>query len=342
MNKLNLRQGAVASDFVVYSHEDCLLHEPGPTHPERPDRLTRIMHRLQTNAYTAHCPYIRGRAATVEELCRVHDRSYVEAAPGMMPEQGITCMDESTLVCPESYEAALVAAGTVCAAVEDVMEGRVGRAFCAVRPPGHHAPRGHAMEFCVFNNLAVGVAHAIEKYGLERIAIVDWDAHDGNGTQDIFKDRSEVLYISLHQEDIWNNDPEVSRTSGNVMNFVIPPDGPAEMHHDAFDKIIPALHAYAPQVIFISAGFDSHRDDRFAPESVYNMPPAMLNLTAPDYEAFTRRLMECAQICCDGRIVSVLEGGYNLSALTESVLSHVTALSNAGTVAIEMEELAAA
>jgi acetoin utilization deacetylase AcuC-like enzyme len=324
-------------DFAIYSHEDCLLHEPGPTHPERPDRLKKILHALQNNAYTAYYPYITGRAATVEEICRVHDRAYVESVPAMMPEEGILCLDTPTLVGPRSYEAAIVAAGTVCAAVEDVMEGRVARAFCAVRPPGHHAPRAHAMDFCIFNNLAVGVAHAIETYGLKRVAIVDWDAHDGNGTQDIFKDREDVLYISLHEEDIWNNDPEVARTYKNIMNFVMTPDAPAEMYHAAFDKILPALYDYAPEMIFISAGFDSHKEDRNAKPSIHNMPPAQQNLTEPDYEMFTRMLVKCAEDCCEGRIVSVLEGGYNIPVLANAVLSHVSALAKVN-VAEEIRE----
>lgn len=313
--------------FAIYTHADCLLHETGNDHPEKADRLKAVLAALQSAPSTAGLDFLTGRQASAEELCRVHDKKYVDSVPASMPKEGLSFIDEDSPVSPRSYDAALVAAGTVCAAVDDIMAGKVDRAFCAVRPPGHHAVYKNSMGFCIFNNVAVGAAHALNKYGLNRVAVLDWDVHHGNGTQDIFQGRQDVLFISLQEQNMWPADEATGYNGENIMNFLMPVDGSADNYHAAFnEKIIPALNEFAPEMIFISAGFDSHKDDRFAPPTTYNTPPGMQNLTNEDYVIFTRKLMDIATLHAQGRLVSVLEGGYNIPVLAAAVVSHVSEL----------------
>ncbi len=294
-------------------------HDPGAAHPETPNRLIAVQEAVKALEFPIVA--IPARAATVDELCQVHDTEYIQHILNMKVTE-VTYLDPDTAISPRSQEAALKAAGGVIEAVDNVIQGSLKRAFCAVRPPGHHAEPDKAMGFCLFNNIAIGAAHALSKRGLGRIAIVDWDLHHGNGTQDAFYDTDEVLYISLHQ---WPFYPGSGREDekgegkglGFNLNFPMVPGSSDEDFRAAFKEvIIPALTNYAPELIMISAGFDAHRDD----------PLGDLYLTTEFFGEMTGMLREMAKQCCQGRMVSVLEGGYNMQALKDSVIIHLKEL----------------
>lgn len=302
---------------TLYSHEACLDHDPGPGHPESIARLEAVLEALAVDAF----PGLRRIAAprvTRAQLARVHTRTHIDRILEHGPIHYWRMLDADTMMSPGSAEAAQRAAGAVCAAVDGALAGDAPRAFCAVRPPGHHATTNTAMGFCLFNNIAVGAAHALEAHGLERVAIVDFDVHHGNGTQDIFWAEPRVLYASTHQSPLYPGTGERAETGvGNIVNAPLPPAAGSLEFRDACARIVlPALDAYAPQLVLVSAGFDAHRLD----------PLASLELEASDYAWITRRLVEIACLHAGGRIVSSLEGGYSLEALHESVAAHVAAL----------------
>ncbi len=302
---------------TLYTHAACLTHDPGPDHPESPARLRAVLDALA-------CPpldmldRIDAPRATREQLARVHQPSLIDDVLDHAPSSGWRRLDPDTVMSAGSAEAALRAAGAVCAAVDDTLSGRRQRAFCAVRPPGHHATPSAAMGFCLFNNIAVGAAHAIAAHGLARVAIIDFDVHHGNGTQDIFWNDPRVLYASTHQSPLYPGSGARDETgAGSILNVPLPPGaGSGEFRAAYSGTVLPALDAFAPQLLLISAGFDAHRLD----------PLANLNLEADDYAWVTTRLVELANRHAQGRLVSSLEGGYSLSALRESVVAHVGAL----------------
>ena len=294
-------------------------HAPGTAHPETPNRLVAVQEAIKALEFPIVA--IPARAATEDELCLVHDKKYVERILSMKVTE-VTYLDPDTAISPHSQEAALKAAGGVIEAVDIVMQGNLKRAFCAVRPPGHHAEPDKAMGFCIFNNIAIGAAHALSSRGLGRIAIIDWDLHHGNGTQDAFYSTDEVLYISLHQ---WPFYPGSGREDekgegkglGFNLNFPMVPGSSDQDFRAAFREVImPALANYAPELIMISAGFDAHRDD----------PLGDLYLTTEFFGEMTGMLREMAKKFCQGRIISVLEGGYNMQALKDSVIIHLKEL----------------
>jgi acetoin utilization deacetylase AcuC-like enzyme len=258
-------------------------------------------------------------AASVDQLARVHQRDYVEATLAAMPLEGSVGLDPDTIVSPRSGEAALSAAGSVCAAVDAVMAGEADNAFCAVRPPGHHATPSRAMGFCLFNSVAVAAAHACEVHGLKRVAIVDFDVHHGNGTQDIFWDSQRVFYLSSHQSPLYpgTGSPGERGASGNIVNLPLPANSGSESMQDVYVETgLPALREFRPELLLVSAGFDAHKQD----------PLAGLNWLEEDYAWISARLLEVADEFCAGRLVSSLEGGYNLEALGRSVATHVGSL----------------
>ncbi|MGA8277199.1 MAG: histone deacetylase family protein [Rhodanobacteraceae bacterium] len=302
---------------ALFTHPACLDHNPGVGHPESPARLAAVLQSLDAPRFSA-IERLAAPRATLEQLAHAHARTLIDDVLDNAPAEGLRRLDADTLMSPASAEAALRAAGAVCAAVDAVLDGDVERAFCAVRPPGHHATRDTAMGFCLFNNVAVGAAHALSMHRLERVAIVDFDVHHGNGTQDIFWSDVRVLYASSHQWPLYPGTGAVDeRGAGNIVNAPLAPGAGSAEFRTAYDRIIlPALDTFAPQLVLISAGFDAHRLD----------PLAGLNLEAADYAWVTERLVEIAERHAQGRVVSSLEGGYSLDALRSASEAHVAAL----------------
>jgi acetoin utilization deacetylase AcuC-like enzyme len=302
---------------AIYTHRSCIEHDPGPGHPESPARLAAVLEALEDPRFSA-LVRIDAPAATREQLARVHKRELIDSVLDEPVEDGWRRLDPDTVMSPASAEAALRAAGAVCAAVDATIAGTYRRAFCAVRPPGHHATHDTAMGFCLFNSIAVGAAHALAAHGLSRVAIVDFDVHHGNGTQDIFWSDPRVMYASSHQWPLYPGTGARSETgAGNIVNAPLRPGAGSKDFRAACEEIVlPALETFAPELVMISAGFDAHRLD----------PLANLQFDADDYAWITTRLVELAGRHAQGRVVSSLEGGYSLTALRESVAAHVAAL----------------
>ncbi|MBM3584066.1 MAG: histone deacetylase family protein [Alphaproteobacteria bacterium] len=302
---------------LLLTHPACLDHRPGPHHPERPARLSSVLAALAAPAFAA-LERREAPRATDEQLGRVHQAAYVDQALASIPPQGTLHYDPDTVVSPGSGEAALRAAGAVVAAVDAVAAGQAANAFCAVRPPGHHAERAAAMGFCLFNNVAVGALHARAVHGLARVAVVDFDVHHGNGTQHMFERDPALFYGSTHQ---WPHYPGTGAAEetgvGNIVNAPLAPGSDGRAFRAAVTRtLLPALDAFRPDLVMISAGFDAHHDD----------PLANLALDEEDFAWITRELMAVAARHGAGRVVSTLEGGYNLEALAGSAAAHVSAL----------------
>lgn len=298
----------------IYTHPAFLEHVTPPGHPERPDRLRAIEKVL---AHDVFAPLERREAPLAGEdmVLLAHPESYARRIREAIPAEGLARIDADTSVSPGSWQAALRAVGAATAAVDDVFEGRADNAFAAVRPPGHHAERDRAMGFCLFNNAAIAARHAQKAHGAERVAIVDWDVHHGNGTQDIFWEDPSVLYCSTHQMPLYPGTGAASETgAGNILNVPLAPGSDGAVFREAFGgKILPRLDAFRPDLIIISAGFDAHHRD----------PLAELALNEEDFAWATARLMEYAGRLADNRLVSLLEGGYDLEGLALSVAAHV-------------------
>ena len=301
----------------VYTHPSSLDHDTGVGHPERTARIETVYAALAGDSY-ASLERREARRASLDDLARVHENGYVRRSLDEMPASGYARMDPDTVVSPGSGEAALRAAGAVIDAVDEVASGNADNAFCAVRPPGHHAEAGRGMGFCLFNNVAVGAMHARAAHGLRKIAIVDFDVHHGNGTQAMFSGDPGALFASTHQYPHYPGTGAADETGvGNVFNAPLEAgSGGAEFRTAMDDRILPALRAFAPQMLFVSAGFDAHARD----------PLASLNFEEEDFEWATQRLLEIAEEFASGRLVSTLEGGYDLQALGASVQAHVGAL----------------
>ena len=301
--------------MLAWTHPACLTHDPGPGHPEQPARLRVVLDALQ-EAW----PDLDWRDAPTArrgDLLRVHADSLVDQVLEPLPA-GLRHLDTDTLLSPGSARAALHAAGAGIAAVDAVLAGETTTAFCAVRPPGHHATADTAMGFCLFNNIAVAAAHARDQHGLERIAIVDFDVHHGNGTQAIFQREPKVAYFSSHQSGLYPHTGSVhERGAGNLHNVLLPPgSGGFRFRNTWLDTLLPALDDFRPQLVLVSAGFDAHLSD----------PLADLMLDADDFAWITAELRGVAARHGGGRLVSMLEGGYNLDALAECTVAHVGAL----------------
>ncbi|MFI5015749.1 MAG: histone deacetylase family protein [Hyphomicrobiales bacterium] len=307
---------------LYLTHPDCLEHEAPPGHPERPDRLRAIWRGLEDQRF-AGLDRREARAADPGLALLAHDEGYCEALQGLIPAEGrIAHVDADTYLSAHSWPAIQRAIGAATQAVDAVMSGQVKNAFCAIRPPGHHAERARAMGFCLFNNAAIAARHAQRAHGAERIAIVDWDVHHGNGTQDIFWSDPSVLYASSHQWPLYPGTGAASETGeqGNIVNLPLPSGTGSQGFRNGFEGVIlPRVAGFMPDLIVISAGFDAHRRD----------PLASLELGEDDFAWATRKLMAIADRHCDSRIVSVLEGGYDLIGLAGSVSAHVEALMEA-------------
>ena len=302
----------------LYTHPACLQHDPGPGHAECPARLRVVLQALDHDRHAA-IDRIEAPRATREQLLRVHSVAHVEhilaSAP---PEDSTYRLDEDTVMSSGSVEAALRAAGAAVAAVDAVLSGAALRAFCAVRPPGHHATRDRAMGFCLFNNIAVAAAHALAVHGLKRVAIADFDVHHGNGTQAIFERESRVLFASSHQSPLYpDSGHEDEHGVGNIVNGTLSPGAGSHEFRELWNGVLlPRLHAFKPQLVLVSAGFDAHRND----------PLADIRLGQEDYAWITEHLVALAGTHAGGRLVSTLEGGYDLAALAACTSAHVSAL----------------
>ena len=305
-------------DTLLVTHPACLRHEVPDGHPECPDRLRAVLGALEAEEFAL---LMRATAplATEEQLERVHTLEHIQSMLNGEPEEGFRRIDADTAMSPGSPEAALRAAGAVVYAVDEVMSGHARNAFCAIRPPGHHAEPGRAMGFCLFNNVAVGALHARAVHGIKRPAVIDFDVHHGNGTQDIFAGDPGLFYASTHQFPFYpgTGSPADRGVAGNIVNGCLPDGaGSAEFRHTFFEVVMPALTQFDPDFIFISAGFDGHAAD----------PLAGLRLTEDDFSWATGELVRFAEDHCQGRVVSSLEGGYDLGALASCTKAHVRAL----------------
>ena len=300
------------------THRDCWHHDMGSHHPESPDRLGAINDRLIAAGLDLYLSYLDAPLVQMEHLMRVHTRSHIEAIEAAAPTHGIVHVDPDTAMSPGSWQAILRSAGAGVLATDLVMKGEVGTAFCAIRPPGHHAERNRAMGFCFFNNVAVAVMHAIEAWGISRVAVIDFDVHHGNGTEDVFAGNEKVLMVGTFQHPFYPYSGTES-PAPNMCNIPLP----AGTRGDGFRQVVsdiwlPRLRNFAPEIIFISAGFDAHYEDDMA----------SLGLVDADYTWVTQQIKAVAAESAQGRSVSMLEGGYALSALARSVAAHIKVLSD--------------
>ncbi|MBF8248414.1 MAG: Histone deacetylase [Bacteroidetes bacterium] len=303
---------------LIY-HPEFLKHDTGAGHAERPDRLKFLMNHLLQSPVWNQSHHMLPTPAGVEWVSKVHPETYIK-----MIEQrcraGETVLDSGdTHVSKESYDVALLAAGATLNAVDAVMKGENRRVFCAVRPPGHHAETATVMGFCLFNNVAIAARYAQQKYGVERVAILDWDVHHGNGTQEIFYEDPSVFYVSLHQYPFYpgtgaTDETGAGKGKGFTLNCPMKAGSGEKEYLEAFrERILPVLNKFRPQLLILSAGFDAHKDD----------PLANIELTENSFAEMTKLMMDISAKHCEGKIVSVLEGGYNLEALARSVETHL-------------------
>jgi acetoin utilization deacetylase AcuC-like enzyme len=305
-------------ETLYITHPACKLHEMGPGHPECPERLDAITDQLLSSGLLSYLKENQDFSpADALSLSRVHPDQYQTKLDGWLPKTGYHEIDGDTVMNPHTLNAARYAAGAVVSAVDAVMAKEAITAFCAVRPPGHHASRDQAMGFCFYNNIAIAALHAIEKHGLQRIAIIDFDVHHGNGTEAIFAHDSRVLMCSFFQFPLFP-DCGVHDTAPNMVNVPVPAYSSGEVVRKLVtEQWLPRLSEHQPELIFISAGFDAHREDDIA----------QLGLVEADYAWLTQQIVAVADQYAQGRVVSALEGGYNLSALGRSVVTHIKALS---------------
>jgi acetoin utilization deacetylase AcuC-like enzyme len=307
---------------AFFSHPDCRLHDMGAGHPECPQRLDAINDQLLASGVDMALQHREAPLATLEQIERAHTAGYVlqtqDVLKRLRDEGGTRALDPDTVAGPGTWDAALRAAGAAIAATEDVVAGRVANAFCAVRPPGHHATRDETMGFCFFNNVAIAARHALDVLGLQRVAIIDFDVHHGNGTEDIIAGDSRILMASFFQHPLYPYSGAVPKGTNMVHVPVAPYTRGPQLRETLLEMWIPRLDDFEPEMIFISAGFDAHREDDLG----------QLGLVEADYEWITRRLLAVADRHAGGRVVSCLEGGYALSALARSVAAHVRVLAD--------------
>ena len=302
----------------LYSHPSCVQHDPGPTHPECPERLRVVLDGLDDRPFQ-HLSRHEAPEIDLQLVEMVHQPYYVEKIVENVPEQGQVHLDPDTVMSPQSLEATRRSSGAAVEAVDRVMAGDATNAFCAVRPPGHHAESSRAMGFCLFNGAAIAAFHARSAHKLDRVAVIDFDVHHGNGTQHSFEAEPNLFYGSSHQWPAYPGTGQENETgcADNIWNFPLSPGSGSAAFRRGYEKrILPALQHFAPDLLIISAGFDAHSRD----------PLAQLELQTDDYRWVTEQLLDIASECCDGRVVSLLEGGYDLQALRESVQVHVLAL----------------
>lgn len=312
---------AAAMTTLLYSHPDCALHDPGAGHPECPDRMRAVLAALESQEF-ARLERRQAPKIGIAEIERVHHHPYIEDVFAKMPLSGQRHLDPDTALSPASGEAALAAAGAVTAAVDAVIGGEADNAFCAVRPPGHHAEVDRAMGFCLFNNVAIAARYGQAVGGLQRVAVVDFDVHHGNGTQAAFEGDGGLFYASSHQSPCFPGTGDKSDRGcvGNMVHVQLAPGaGSAEFRKGYEERIFPALRNFSPELLLISAGFDAHADD----------PLALVRLVTEDYAWVVQNLLHIAAQCCRGRVVATLEGGYDMAALAAGVTALARAFMDA-------------
>jgi acetoin utilization deacetylase AcuC-like enzyme len=309
------------NNTIILSHPACLEHRPGPHHPESPERLKTVLTALRSPEF-ASLEWREAPLGTIEQVQLIHDAAFIDEIAGMAPSHGYVPLDDGdTVMSPGSWEAVMRCVGAACAGVDAVMNGKARNAFCATRPCGHHAEPSRAMGFCIFNQAAIAAAYALETFQLERVAVVDFDVHHGNGTQAAFFNRPELFYASSHQSPLYPGTGAASETGvdHNIVNVPLPRGCDSALFRARIESgMLPAVRDFDPQLIIISAGFDAHRLD----------PLAGLNLEDSDFHWITTELVRIANAACEGRIVSILEGGYSLEALATGTTVHVRALMN--------------
>ncbi len=299
-----------------FTHDACRAHEMGSWHPECPARLAAIHDHLIATGLASHLAHFDAEPAPFNAVERAHDAAYVERLRARIPKRGYAALDPDTSMNTSTWDAMWRAAGAVVGATDRVMAGEIDNAFCAVRPPGHHARAGNAMGFCFLNNIAIGAFHALDAHGLQRVAVIDFDVHHGNGTEEILGGDERTLMASFFQHPFYPYSGTTSPAK-NMVNVPLPAGTRGDKVRDVVEQIwLPRLNSFEPQMIFISAGFDAHRDDDLG----------QMGLVEDDYVWLTEQLMELARSHAKGRIVSSLEGGYNLNALARSAAAHVRAL----------------
>lgn len=298
------------------SHTDCLAHNMGGSHPESPDRIKAIQQKLIDSGLDSLVHQYQAKTINRELLLLAHDKDYVDFIFKNAPAEGTFVLDADTSMNPASLNAALLSAGAAIDAVDYVMRGDINSAFCATRPPGHHAEKNKAMGFCIFNNVAIAASYAMQKYKLERIAVVDFDVHHGNGTENILKDKSGFLFCSTFQHPFYPFSGTQLQPSHIINTPLSSSAGSEEFKQAITSHWLPSLHQFKPQMLFISAGFDAHIEDTIS----------QVKLVESDYHWVTQQLKTIADQYAQGRIVSILEGGYQLDALSRSVVAHLEGL----------------
>lgn len=316
--------------LYIYTSQYSLKHDTGVGHPENTNRIDILMDLFAEDCFE-DVPLISGDMAELEQVMLAHNEDYIFKLQDMTPEQGFAAIDGDTILCPDSYNAALFAAGTACQAVDNIV-GNVGdsrRAFVAVRPPGHHAEPNTAMGFCLFNNVFIAARHAQTTHHIQKIIILDFDVHHGNGTETMCRrhnkehPESPILYISSHGHPLFPMTGDPAENDATTFNLRLPENCDSEAFRDLYTlHILPLMDAFAPDLIMLSSGFDAHKDDPLAP----------INLESEDYGWLTQEVVKIADKHCEGRIISVLEGGYHLDALKESVAAHLLALMHDNTL----------
>ena len=307
---------------ALLTHSDCLEHVTPPGHPECLERLQSVLAALEGEEFVY---LVREDAPLAEDahILRAHPESHLSKIKGLVPAEGYATIDDDTYMCPATLRAARRSSGALVRAVDMVMSGEVRNAFCAIRPPGHHAETAAAMGFCFFGNVVIGARHALEAHGLKRVAIMDFDVHHGNGTQDLVWHDARILFASTQQMPLYPGTGARTERGAHrqIVNAPLPPGaGGAEFRKVMEERVLLAIEAHEPEMIFISAGFDAHARD----------PMANLNLRETDFAWATERLCDIADHCCDGRVVSTLEGGYDLQLLAASAAAHVRVLMERG------------
>ena len=292
-------------------------HNTGDGHPEKIDRVTAIIDNFK-KLNNKNLIWKKPSKYKREFLENTHNKDYINFVEKSFPEKGLSFLDGDTIISPGSKEATADAVGSIITAIDGVQNKEFHNAFCAVRPPGHHAERNKAMGFCIYNNVAVGAHYLLEKYKFNKVAIIDFDVHHGNGTQDIFYDNEKVLYISTHQYPYYPGTGAEKEKGkyNNIFNIPLPAGTTSEEYLNAYEFVLKKIKEFKPEFILLSAGFDAHKDD----------PLAQFQLTSKDFYNLTKRTLNLAKLYCEGKVVSILEGGYDLNALQESTEMHVNAL----------------